>query len=81
MSNLLMYEWTRPHSGHLLYFRTENFGGSVALCLIAFLAILVSPFYLENGNPSSRRSAWASSSVFAVVSMETFMPRVRMTWS
>jgi len=40
--NFLMNPRGRPHSGHLLYFRTPNFSSRCALAMIDFLAKVTS---------------------------------------
>jgi hypothetical protein len=45
MPNLRMNARGRPHNGHLLYFRTPNFGLPCALAIMDFLAKTTSRLY------------------------------------
>ena len=84
MPNFLMYPLGLPHRWHRLYFRTLNFGFLFAFTISAFLAT-DTPFhrwsYVLNGIPKPLSSSKASSSVFALVTMVTFSPRIRSIWS
>lgn len=81
-----MYERGRPHTRQRLTRRVENFGSRLALIIIDFLATKslltpraragsTRPYAVRNGIPSAERSAIASSSVFAVVTIVTSIPR------
>jgi hypothetical protein len=64
----------RPHLLQRLYLRVLNFCGRAAFAINAFFA--KRPSYVSrNGRPSPRRSARASSFVFAVVVIVTSSPR------
>jgi hypothetical protein len=68
----------RPHREHLVYARTWYFGVRLALTTRLFLA--TDQFSL-NGNPSRRNSERPSSSLVAVVTKVTSIPRCLSTWS
>jgi hypothetical protein len=70
--------------------RTENFGLRFALAIIDFLAtgylLLTTPcragrIYRTNGKSKDDSSAFASSSVFAEVTIVMSIPRTRSIWS
>ena len=70
---------TRPSAReHLVYPRTANFGVRFALAIRPFFATRQLSL---NGNPSRRKSERPSSSLIAVVTTVTSMPRCRSTWS
>ena len=68
----------RPQREHLVYARTSNFGLRFALAIRLFFATRQLSL---NGNPSRRSSERPSSSLVAVVTRVTSMPRCRSTWS
>jgi len=72
---------TLPQIGHLLYDLTAYLGFCLALCSNAFLDIYSNPPYRLKGMPSSLRRLMASSSVLAVETMVTFIPRTLATLS
>ena len=80
-----MYERGRPHRLQRLRWRIANFGAFLTAAFHAFVAI-VSPSSFpcvlqsrRNGSPSAARRLRASSSVFAVDTIVTFMPRALST--
>src|SRR5687768_17559039 len=79
MLNLRMNARGRPHSGQRLYFRAENFDGRLTAASWDFLANGAS--YCRKGIPMALRSARPSASVFAVVTIEMFMPVTLVTRS
>src|ERR1017187_2203213 len=68
----------RPQREHRVYPRTLNLGVRFALTTSAFFA---TPQLSLNGNPSRRNSERPSSSLVAVVTRVTSMPRCLSTWS
>ena len=69
--NLRMYARGRPQIRHRLWNRTWNF----ALCFQRSMADFFAKFYLRNGMPSLLSKLRASSSLRAVVTIETSSPR------
>lgn len=67
-----------PQMEHLVYALVEYLGVLCCLLIIDFFAMFVSPYFLK-GMPSARSSSLASSSVFAVVTMQMSMPRIFST--
>ena len=74
MPYFLNTEWGRPQMRQRVYSRVENFWGLCCLFIIEVLAIVESPYFAK-GMPSSLKSSRASSSVFAVVTMQMSKPR------
>ena len=81
MPNLRMYARGRPHSWHRWWNRTLYFGARFHFSIEDFFATYYLPSGLRNGMPSSVRSERASSSVLAVVTIETSRPRSLSIWS
>jgi len=84
MPNLRRYARGRPHLLHLKYARTLNFGGLFDFAIKHFFAT-DSPFppyqVWRSGIPRSMMSSFASSSVFAVVTIVTSIPMTLRTLS
>jgi hypothetical protein len=80
--NLRRYARGRPHLLHRKYALTLNFGGLFAFATKHFFAT-DSPFPQDwrSGMPRSMMSSFASSSVFAVVTIVTSMPMTFSTLS
>ncbi len=82
MPNFLMYALGRPQIRHRLWNRTLNLGARFHRSIADFFAKILYLFYLfRNGMPSCASSERPSSSVFAVVTMETSRPRSLSIWS
>ena len=73
--NCRMYARERPQMRHLLWNRTLNLGVRFQRSIDDFFAKLLSPYLFLNGIPSRVRRLRASSSVRAVVMIETSSPR------
>src|SRR5699024_6376180 len=72
--NLRYTDRGRPHRWQRVYPRTLNFGCFAALAISDFLAMAHCSL---NGKPSLRSNSRPSSSLVAVVTTVTFIPRVR----
>ena len=74
--NLRRKPLDRPHRLQRLHARTANFGFFNVLATHADVATVRSSLrqFLRNGMPKPARRALPSSSVLAVVTMQTFMP-------
>ena len=83
--NLRMKPRGRPHNLQRFRSRILNFGVFSSLAIFAVVAILFfflspNPYVARNGIPMNCSSLRASSSVLAVVTTDTFMPRALSTF-
>ena len=82
--NFRMYARGRPHRWHRLRSRTLNFGVFASFAIFAVVAMVIffsyAAYEARNGIPMNCSSFRASSSVFAVVTTDTFMPRALSTF-
>src|SRR6476620_4315379 len=74
-ANFRRYARGRPQRLQRLRSRTLNFGVLSSFAIFAVVAIVFLPYAFRNGMPSSCNSRRDSSSVFAVVTTEMFIPR------
>ena len=77
--NFLMNALGRPQSRQRLWNRTLNLGARFQRSIADFFAKIL--YLFRNGMPSCASSERPSSSVFAVVTMETSRPRSLSIWS
>src|SRR5260370_9879766 len=81
ISNFLRYARGRPQERQRLYLRTPNFGLRLALAIRDSLATTLPSYWFRNGIPRYERRSLDSSSVRAVVTKVTFMPRSLSTFA
>ena len=79
MPNFLIYARGLPQIRHRLWNRTLNLGVRFQRSIADFFAKIL--YLFLNGMPSCASSERPSSSVFAVVTMETSRPRSLSIWS
>ena len=81
MPYFLRTAWGRPQILQRVYSLVENFCGLDCLTFCEVLAIKTVPPYFAKGMPINLKSSRASSSVFAVVTIQISKPRTFSIWS